>query len=59
MDRDFKTAANWFEASALQGNSKAQFNLALMYYRGEGVETNLEKAFTLMEEAARLGDPKA
>ena len=30
-----------------------------MYYRGEGVEGNLEKAFNLMEEAASLGDPKA
>ena len=30
-----------------------------MYYRGEGVAQDLEKAFALMEEAAKQGDPKA
>ena len=30
-----------------------------MYYRGEGVEKNLEKGFKLLKEAAEEGDFKA
>ena len=38
-------SAEWFSKSALQGNAKAMFNLAIMYHRGIGVPKDRITAF--------------
>jgi Sel1 repeat len=45
--------------AADQGHAKAQFNLGLLYYIGEGVEANKEQAFMWFHKAAVQGDLKA
>jgi len=45
--------------AAENGNIKAQFNLALLYENGEGIEQNLEKALYWYQKAAENGDAKA
>jgi len=59
--KDLKKAAQLFEKAANQGNSKAQYNLGLMYLKGSsGVPENREeKAIQLFVRAARQGDPAA
>ena len=44
---------------AEQGNIKAQYNLALMYYKGEGVPQNYEEAIKWYNKAAEQGNIKA
>ena len=40
---------------AEQGDKDAQFNLAFMYYNGDGVEENTEKALYWLTQAAEQG----
>jgi TPR repeat protein len=40
-------------------NSDAQYNLALMYYRGDGVKQDIYKSAALLERAAKQGQKKA
>ena len=35
--QDDVQAVKWFRKAALQGNASAQYNLGLMYYKGESV----------------------
>lgn len=35
--QDYSKAAQWFEKAANEGKANTQYNLGLMYYRGEGV----------------------
>lgn len=37
-------AGRWFMSSALQGNANAQYNLANMYRKGEGIKRNMAEA---------------
>ncbi len=39
-----REAFKWFLISAEQGNQYAQFNLGLMYDKGQGVKQNYAKA---------------
>lgn len=60
VEKDANVAVNWYKRSAIQGNPKAQFNLALIYYNGrEGVEVDLTKAFLWFSRSAELGHPGA
>ena len=34
----YKTAADWFELAAKQGNASAQYNLGALYNQGRGVK---------------------
>ncbi|WP_424540674.1 hypothetical protein [Sinorhizobium medicae] len=43
---------HWFQKAAQQGHARAQFNLAMMYARGEGVARNDALAFEWMQKAA-------
>ncbi|MDH0356637.1 tetratricopeptide repeat protein [Morganella sp. GD04133] len=45
--------------AAEQGDAKAQNNLGLMYYNGEGVQQDDFKAFEWYTKAAEQGDAKA
>ncbi len=51
----YQQAAEWYLKSAIQGNAKAQFNLANKYYEGKGVEQNYKEAFKWYKKAAEQG----
>lgn len=54
---DFKTAFNGFVESAKAGNHIAQHNVAVMYYRGEGVAKDPTRAYAWMLLAVQGDDP--
>ncbi|HZV21119.1 MAG TPA: tetratricopeptide repeat protein [Hyphomicrobiales bacterium] len=59
MQKDYEEAASWFMQAASAGLSDSQFNLALLYERGLGLEADRERAFFWYEVAARAGDKEA
>jgi hypothetical protein len=52
-------AVQWWEKAAAQGDAEAQFNLAVMYTKGQGVERNPQTAFHWFLQAATQGVPSA
>jgi len=48
-----------FQQASEQGNRRAQYQLGLLYARGDGVQKNLMKARELLHKAAMQGHPKA
>ncbi|WP_426417179.1 tetratricopeptide repeat protein [Aestuariirhabdus sp. LZHN29] len=52
----FEQSFAMYQKSADQGNSEAMMRLGLQYFSGEGVEVDMEKARTLIEQAARAGN---
>lgn len=52
---DYETALREFTGLAESGDPRAQYNLAVMYLKGRGVEKNLERAFDLQRRAAEGG----
>jgi len=53
--QDHAQAARWFRAAAEQNHPEAQYNLAIMFARGEGVRPNQAEAYVLADRAARRG----
>jgi len=37
VPQDYAVAMKWYRLAAEQGHAKAQYNLGVMYYNGEGV----------------------
>lgn len=58
-ERKLVEAAQACRARAEQGDVKAEFNLAHMYYSGRGVPQNYAQAFLWCNKAADQGDAKA
>lgn len=56
---DYKGAFQCFLAAAYIGDDIARYNCALMYLKGEGVETNPEKAINLLNVLVEKGNEKA
>jgi tetratricopeptide (TPR) repeat protein len=56
---DYKTALEYLTRAAKLGDAEAHHNLGSMYYRGEGVEKDEEKAIHHYEKAAIGGHPGA
>mgnify|MGYP001200237742 CR=1 FL=1 len=54
--RDYQSSYEQFYAAAVNGNETAQFNLGVMYYRGEGVEKDLSAAFAWIELSTQRGN---
>ena len=52
---NYQQAFKQFEPLALQGNSNAQFYLAVMYNNGQGVNSDTEKATAWLQRAAKSG----
>ena len=50
---NLKEAFKLYEKSAEQGLPEAQYNLALMYYRGDGVEKNINEAIKWFKKSAQ------
>ena len=48
-------AAQWLERAAAQGHAASQFELAVLYCTGKGVEKNLSEAVGWYEKAAQEG----
>jgi TPR repeat protein len=49
----------WYRRAADLGNASAQFNLAVSYDEGDGVEVDHVKAFELYQKAAAQDHPAA
>ncbi len=52
---DYATAVRLLKLAADQGHARAQFNLGLMYFNGEGVTQNYQEAARLYKLAADQG----
>ena len=57
--QDTKEASRWYKRSAKLGNAKAQTNLGLMYYYGDGVAQNRIQAYLWWFMAAGQGEKQA
>ncbi len=56
---DYDTALKEFRPLAEQGNAKAQYNLGLMYFNGQGVAQDDHEAMKWFRLAAMQGNAKA
>jgi TPR repeat protein len=56
---DYNKAIDWFTKAAEQGHSDAQYELAIMYKKGEGVDQNHTKAEEWYTKAAEQGNTRA
>jgi TPR repeat protein len=60
VEKSYKEAARWFEASAKQGNADAMFNLGVCYsIGGYGLSKSYIKAFDCFRKAAEQGHADA
>ncbi len=56
---DFATALKEFTIAAEQGLDLAQYNLAILYFTGQGVEQDFDEAFKWTKAAAEQGHTNA
>jgi len=56
---DYKAAFQWYTLAAKQGYASAQYNLGLMYAKGQGVTQDYIKAHMWINIAAAAGDAEA
>jgi len=56
---DMETAAGWFVKAAERGVVDSQFNLAILFENGQGVEQSLPDAYFWYSVAGRQGDQTA
>lgn len=54
-NKDYKKAFELLTKASNKGNINAKYNLALMYYQGDGIDANITKTAELLEEAAMKG----
>ncbi len=57
--QDYEQAAGWFASAAMSGLTDSQFNLAVLYERGLGLQQNNQKAFFWYQVASLAGDKEA
>lgn len=57
--QDFPEARYYYQQSAERGDAYAQFQLAQMYYQGQGVELNFTEAAVWFKQAAKQGYARA
>ncbi|RLB71806.1 MAG: hypothetical protein DRH07_05860, partial [Deltaproteobacteria bacterium] len=57
--QDNREAVKWYRKAAEQGDAKAQFNLGLMYVKGNGVTLDHVEAVKWYRKAAEQGVAKA
>jgi hypothetical protein len=56
---DFTTALHYWEPYAKEGDVKAQYNIANLYYKGKGVEQNYKKALYWYHKASQQEHAKS
>ena len=54
-----ENVVTWYEKAVDKSNTRAMYNLALMYIKGDGVEHNYEKAVSLLNQALEKQSPQA
>jgi TPR repeat protein len=59
VPKDLAMAVAWFRRAAEQGERIAQYNLAVMLVKGEGIEADPEEALKWYLQAAQQGVPEA
>lgn len=59
IPKNLATAKEWFEKSAAKGDERAEFNLGVMYYSGEGIPQNYAKAREWFEKAVAQKNARA
>ena len=59
MPKDAVEAVKWYRKAAEQGDADAQFNLGVMYAKGEGVPQNHAEALKWFRLAADQGNARA
>lgn len=59
VPRDNQEAVRWYQKSAEQRDSQAEYNLGYMYYYGIGTIQNRVEANRLFEDAAAQGNEQA
>lgn len=59
VQKNYQTAAEWFERAADQGEYGAAYELGKLYESGSGVRKNFKKALELIDHAAGCGYPEA
>lgn len=52
VERDPKRAASWYEAGSQLNDGNCLLDLSFLYYKGDGVERNIDRAIELAEKAA-------
>ena len=56
VERNLQEAVRWYMKAAKNGSGMGMYNLAWYYLKGEGgLITDLQKAYELYQEAAKLG----
>jgi TPR repeat protein len=58
-DESYKKSFEWFAKAAQKGSATAQYNIAMMYAEGKGVEKSNVQALIWMTKAAGIGSAKA
>ncbi|MBA1432927.1 MAG: sel1 repeat family protein [Epsilonproteobacteria bacterium] len=58
-EQNYKAALKPLQTAAENNISNAQYNLALMYYRGDGVQQDVKKSAEWLEKAAKNGHERA
>ena len=56
VQKDFAAAVHWYGRAAEHSHRVALYNLAVCYDRGHGVQADPDKAFSLYQQSAMLGD---
>lgn len=59
IDGESGQALPWLEKAVAVGNPEAQYQLGLLYARGDGVEQNFNRAHEWLMKAALQGHPKS
>ncbi|MCR4951291.1 MAG: sel1 repeat family protein [Solobacterium sp.] len=59
MNHDYDKAMEYYLSAAEEGNWLAMYNIACMYYFGDGPERNVREALAWFLKAAECGDPEA
>jgi len=50
--QDYEKARQWYEQAAAQGYAEAQYNLGVLYFRGQDVPTDYVRAYMWLNLAA-------
>ena len=58
-NNDFETARSEWQPLAAQEDADAQYNLGVMYLKGQGVKQNFQEALVLFRSASERGDASA
>jgi len=55
VQKDFRTAAEWFNKAAAKGHAAAKYNLGIMAYTGQGMNKDMSTAARWFQGAAEQG----